>query len=64
MANMKTRMGRPPKIDANKMTTLTVRLSPADKKLVCELADGYDMTLTEYLMTLVHRDASTASAGE
>jgi hypothetical protein len=60
---MKTRMGRPPKTDANKMTTLTIRLSPDDKRLVCELADGYDMTLTEYLMTLVQRDASSSAEG-
>lgn len=58
---MKTRMGRPPKTDANKTTTLTIRLSPDDKRLVCELADGYDMTLTEYLMTLVQRDASSSA---
>ena len=64
MANMKTRRGRPPKTDATKMTTLTVRLSPEDKRLLCELADGYDMTLTEYMMTLVHRDASRTAAGE
>ncbi|MFN7317965.1 MAG: hypothetical protein ACK5S6_00515 [bacterium] len=60
---MKTRMGRPPKTDANKTTTLTIRLSPDDKRLVCELADGYDMTLTEYLMTLVQRDASSSTEG-
>ena len=60
---MKTRMGRPPKTDANKTTTLTILLSPDDKRLVCELADGYDMTLTEYLMTLVQRDASSSAEG-
>jgi uncharacterized protein (DUF1778 family) len=46
------------------MTTLTVRVTPENKRLLCELADGYDMTLTEYLMTLVHRDASRTAAGE
>ena len=54
-------MGRPPKINATKTTTLTIRLSPDDKRLLCELADGYDMTLTEYIMTLVQRDASTTA---
>jgi uncharacterized protein (DUF1778 family) len=54
-------MGRPPKIEANKITTLTIRLKPDDKKRLCELADGYDMTLTEYIMTLVNRDASPAT---
>lgn len=58
---MKTRMGRPPKIDTTKTTTLTIRLSPDDKRLICELADGYDMTLTEYIMTLVQRDATTTA---
>lgn len=56
---MTTRMGRPPKINATKTTTLTIRLSPDNKRLICELADGYDMTLTEYIMTLVQRDASS-----
>lgn len=56
---MRTRMGRPPKTNATKTTTLTIRLTPDNKRLLCELADGYDMTLTEYIMTLVQRDATT-----
>lgn len=60
---MTTRMGRPPKIDAKKITTLTIRLSPENKRMICELADGYDMTLTEYILTLIQRDASSTPEG-
>ena len=51
------RNGRPPKT-ANKPTTLTLKI-PADlKNKIIELADGYDMTITEYITTLVNKDAS------
>jgi uncharacterized protein (DUF1778 family) len=54
---MRKRMGRPTKIATGKFSTITVRI-PADKKnLITNLADGYDMTITEYLLTLVERDA-------
>ena len=49
--------GRPPK-QATKATTLTMKLPAETKNLIVELADGYDMTITEYLLTLVRRDAS------
>lgn len=52
------RNGRPPKINPNKTSTLTIRVHPDAKKLIVEMADGYDMTLTEYILTLVQRDAS------
>lgn len=50
------RNGRPPK-QADKPTTLTLKLEPDIKNLIIQLADGYDMTITEYLTTLVRRDA-------
>ena len=55
---MRKRMGRPTKTATGKFPTITIRI-PADKKnFITELADGYDMTITEYLLTLVERDAS------
>ena len=55
---MRKRMGRPTKTATGKFSTITTRI-PADKKnFITDLADGYDMTITEYLLTLVERDAS------
>jgi hypothetical protein len=55
---MRKRMGRPTKTATGKFSTITIRI-PADKKnFITDLADGYDMTITEYLLTLVERDAS------
>lgn len=49
------RNGRPPK-QADKPATLTIKIPPELKNLIIELADGYDMTITEYITTLVYRD--------
>lgn len=51
------RNGRPPK-QADKPTTLTIKIPAELKNQIIELADGYDMTITEYITTLVQRDAS------
>ena len=32
--------------------------------MISDLADGYDMTITEYLMTRVERDASGTPASQ
>jgi hypothetical protein len=51
------RNGRPPK-QADKPSTLTLKI-PADlKNQIIELADGYDMTITEYITTLINKDAA------
>jgi len=42
-------------------STLTVRLSAADKTLLISMAEGYGMTMTEYIVSLVHRDSSDAT---
>lgn len=55
---MRKRMGRPVKTAENKYSTITMRISGDTKNLIAELADGYDMTITEYLLTLVSRDAA------
>ena len=51
------RNGRPPKA-ATKPTTLTLKIPATLKNQIIELADGYDMTITEYITTLVNKDAS------
>lgn len=51
------RNGRPPK-QATKPTTLTIKISAELKNKIIELADGYDMTITEYVTTLVDKDAT------
>lgn len=51
------RNGRPPKL-ADKPTTLTLKIPAELKNKIVELADGYDMTITEYITTLVNKDAS------
>ena len=49
------RNGRPPK-QADKPTTLTIKIPAELKNQIIELADGYDMTITEYITTLIQRD--------
>ena len=54
---MKKRIGRPPH-QATTTTTLPLNIDPQLKNLIIELADGYDMTITEYLTLLIQRDAT------
>jgi uncharacterized protein (DUF1778 family) len=63
---MKARTGRPPKLpnDHDPYSTLTVRLSAADKSLLVAMAEGYGMTMTEYIVTLVRRDSSDATKAD
>jgi hypothetical protein len=51
------RNGRPPQTTTKHKTTLTLKIDGELKNLMVSLADGYDMTLTEYVTTLVRRDA-------
>jgi uncharacterized protein (DUF1778 family) len=55
---MKKRHGRPPKTATTK-TTLTLKIDADIKNLLIEQADAYDMSLTEYIITLLIRDAET-----
>lgn len=52
------RNGRPPKVATKERTTLTIKIPAQLKNQIIELADGYDMTITEYITTLIKRDAS------
>jgi len=48
--------GRPPK-HATKPTTLTIKLPPHIKNHITQQAQAYDITITDYILTLVNRDA-------
>ena len=58
---MRKKMGRPPQHAAGD-TTITMRVSADVKNRIVDIADGYDMTITEYLLTLVHKDVSDTPA--
>lgn len=59
---MRKRMGRPTKQATGRFSTVTIRVPADTKNLITSLADGYDMTITEYLLTLVERDATGTPA--
>jgi len=61
---MRKRMGRPTKQATGKFSTVTIRVPANTKNMITELADGYDMTITEYLLTLVERDAAGTPKSE
>lgn len=55
---LKSKVGRPPKRAlSGDRPTLTIRLTPVEKNLLVDAAEAYDMSITEYLMALVRRDA-------
>jgi hypothetical protein len=50
--------GRPPKrAAAGSSTTLTIRIPAEIKNQMIDRAEEYDLTVTEYLISLVERDA-------
>lgn len=54
------RTGRPPsKAPTGTHTTITIRIPAETKNLLIDLADGYDLTLADYITLLVRRDADT-----
>lgn len=55
---MKKNVGRPPKEPDAPFMTLTLRVSAEFKRRLISQAQAYDMTLTEYLTTLVERDGA------
>lgn len=59
---MKARTGRPPKLPeaGAQYSTLTIRLAPHDKELLVVMAEGYGMSMTEYIVALLKRDSSNA----
>ena len=55
---MKKRTGRPAKQPTTQNTTLTLRIPSKTKKQLIEQSDAYDMSIAEYLTTLIERDAT------
>lgn len=47
-----------------KHTTITMRIPADTKRHLIEVADGYGMSITEYVLTLINRDAPQAATGE
>lgn len=59
---MNARSGRPP-VRATGTTTLSLRI-PADvKNYLIDSAEAMDMSMTEYLLTLIRRDAGDDGLG-
>lgn len=48
--------GRPPKPPTGTQTTLTLKIPTPLKQTIIHNANAYDMTITEYLTTLIQRD--------
>ena len=55
---MRRNPGRPPKEPTGDKSTITLKVSSDFKRLLMQQADTYGMTLTEYLITMVKRDAN------
>lgn len=55
---MKKNVGRPPKAPETPFVTLTLRIPAELKSTLIKQAQAYDMTITEYLTTLIARDGS------
>ena len=54
---MRRNPGRPPKIPASgDKSSLTMKVDADFKRLVVSQADGYGLTITEYVRLLVERD--------
>lgn len=54
---IKAKTGRPPKRPTTNTATLTLRIPAHTKNLLIDQADAYDLTITEYLIALITRDA-------
>jgi hypothetical protein len=53
---MNARPGRPPH-RADGPTTLSLRIPPDIKNYLIDTSEALDMSITEYLITLIRRDA-------
>jgi len=52
---MRKRQGRPPKTPVGEQSTLTIKIPTPLKQQLINQAEAYDMTITEYLTTLIQR---------
>lgn len=57
---MNARPGRPPKKSSGRSTTITLRVPSNVKNYIIETSENLDMSLTEYIIMLVHRDAGSS----
>ena len=57
MTSPPRRTGRPPKRADGTHGNLTLRLPTEVKNLLIDMADGYDMSIAEYVASLVRNDA-------
>lgn len=48
--------GRPPKTPTGPTSTITIKIPTTTKQHILTMADAYDLTITDYLLTLVQRD--------
>ena len=55
---MNARPGRPPKKPTGRVSTITLRVPANIKEYIIETSENLDMTLTEYIITLIQRDAA------
>ena len=56
---MKRNVGRPAKIPIEgKQSSITMKVPPEFKQMVLNQSEAYGMTITEYIQTLVTRDAA------
>lgn len=53
---MNARSGRPPKVPTGDTATLTLKIPSLVKVTMIDQADALDMSITEYIVTLVKRD--------
>jgi hypothetical protein len=59
MEYLHPRIGRPAKkAEPGTKTTLTIKLPAEIKNLLVDQSTAFDMTLTEYLISLIERDAT------
>lgn len=54
---------RPKRVPPDDDSTFTMKIPGVIKNLMIDQAEAYDMTVTEYLVTLVERDAAGSSQG-
>lgn len=54
-----SKRGRHPQTNPTKPhQSLTLRLNLTEKTMIMEMADGYDLTIKDYLLMLVNRDCA------
>ena len=59
MEYLHPKVGRPPKkAPPGEKTTLTIKIPAEIKNRMIDQASAFDMTLTEYIISLVERDVS------